>query len=74
VQYNVLSPGDLSIKVYTQAGALVKTLLDGGVPAGRGSVDWDGTNSDGSEVVSGIYFVKGKGAGLDKVVKIAVIR
>jgi hypothetical protein len=37
-------------------------------------VDWDGTNTSGGKVASGIYFVKAKGPGLDRVVKIAVVR
>ncbi len=74
IKYETLSAGDLSIKVYTQAGSLVKTVFDGSIPAGRGSVEWDGTNSNGGKAASGIYFVRAKGAGLDKVVKIAVIR
>ena len=74
IKYEVQSAGSLSIKVYTQAGALVKTVYDGPVPAGKGTVDWNGTNSNGGKAASGIYFVKTKGPGLDKIVKIAIVR
>ncbi|HCC48596.1 MAG TPA: hypothetical protein DEQ38_10860 [Elusimicrobia bacterium] len=74
IKYEVQSAGSLSVKVYTQSGTLVKTVHDGPVPAGRGTLEWDGTNSKGSKAASGIYFVKTKGPGVDKVVKIAVIR
>lgn len=74
IKYEVQSSGSLSVKVYTQSGALVKTVYDGAVPAGKGTVEWDGRNSSGGKAASGIYFVKTKGPGLDKVVKIAVIR
>jgi hypothetical protein len=74
IKYETLSPGHLAIKVYTQAGTLVKTVYDGDVTAGRGSFDWDGSKSTGAKAASGIYFVKTKGPGLDKVVKIAIIR
>ncbi len=74
IKYAVTSPGSLSIKVYTQSGSLVKTVFDGPVPAGKGTVDWDGTNSSGGKAASGIYFVKTKGPGLDRVVKVAVVR
>lgn len=74
IKYETRAAGTLSIKVYTQSGTLVKTVYDGAVPSGRGTFEWDGTNSNGSKAVSGIYFVKTKGPGLDKVVKIAVIR
>lgn len=74
IKYETQSAGSLSIKVYTLAGTLVKTVYDGPVPAGRGTVDWDGTNSSGSKAASGVYFVKTKGPGLDKVVKVAIVR
>ncbi|MCM2267547.1 MAG: PepSY domain-containing protein [Elusimicrobiales bacterium] len=74
IKYAVTSPGSLSIKVYTQSGSLVKTVFNGPVQAGKGTVDWDGRNSDGGKVVSGIYFIKTKGPGLDKIVKVAVVR
>jgi len=74
IKYETQSAGSLSVKVYTQSGSLVKTVFDGMVPAGKGTVDWNGTNSNGARVASGIYFVKSKGPGIDKVVKIAVVR
>ena len=74
IKYEAQSSGSLSVKVYTQTGTLVKTVYDGGIPAGKGTVDWDGTNSTGGKAASGIYFVKTKGPGIDKIVKIAVIR
>ena len=74
VKYEVLAGGTLSIKVYTLTGALVKTLIDGAVPAGKGAVDWDGTNDTGGKAASGIYFIKAKGSGLNKVDKIAIVR
>jgi len=74
IKYEVQSSGNLSVKVYTQAGSLVKTVFSGTVTAGKGTVDWDGTNSSGGKAASGIYFIKTKGPGLDKIVKVAVIR
>ena len=74
IKYEAQSSGGLSVKVYTQTGTLVKTVYDGGIPAGKGTVEWDGTNSAGGKAASGIYFVKTKGPGIDKIVKIAVIR
>lgn len=74
IKYEVQSAGNLSVKVYTQSGALVKTVFNGPVQAGKGTVDWDGTNSNGGKAASGIYFVKSKGPGLDKVVKVAIVR
>ena len=76
IKYSVMSAGTLSIKIYTYSGTLVKTLYNGLVTAGKGSIPggWDGTNSTGGKAGSGIYFMKIKGPGLDKIVKLAVIR
>jgi len=74
VKYDVTKFGNLSIKVYTVSGTLVKTIYNGPVSAGKGSFDWDGTNDSGSKVASGIYYIKAEGAGLNKVDKVAVIR
>ena len=74
VKYELQSAGTLTVKVYTQSGSLVKDLFDGPVTAGKGTLEWDGTNSTGGKAASGIYFVKTKGPGLDKIVKIAVVR
>ena len=74
IKYEVQAAGHLTIKVYTQSGALVKTVYDGYVTAGKGTADWEGTNSAGGSAASGIYFVKTNGPGLDKIVKVAVVR
>jgi flagellar hook assembly protein FlgD len=74
IRYDVQSPGDLTIKIYTVVGTLVRTVFDGTVLAGKGTVGWDGTNENGDKVASGIYYVRAEGAGLDKVDKIAVVR
>ena len=74
VKYDLQSAGNLTIRIYTVTGALVKTVFSGNVSAGKGTTEWDGTNSVGSNVASGIYYIKAKGPGLDKVDKIAVVR
>ena len=73
-KYDLLSAGALTIKIYTVSGSLVKTVFSGSVSAGKGTIEWDGTNSGGSKAASGIYYIKAIGPGLDKVDKIAVVR
>ena len=74
VKYAVASPGHVTVKLYTETGRLVLTLFDGDVLPGKGSVDWNGTNSAGRVVASGIYVVHAVGPGLDTTQKIAVIK
>ncbi len=76
IHYVASSAGPVTIKIYTQTGTLVKTIPSfpscGATCSGEES--WDGRNSDNGKAASGIYFVKVKGPGLDKIVKVAVIR
>lgn len=46
------------LEVYDAAGRLVTTLAEQKFPAGEHDVIWDGRNSAGGKVSSGVYFVK----------------
>ena len=46
------------LRVYDVGGRLVRTLVDGPTPAGVHHIPWDGTDSRGRAVTSGIYFSK----------------
>ena len=74
VKYAVTGPGHLSIKLYTVTGRLVLTLFEGDATAGKGSIDWDGRNTEGSAVASGVYVVRAVGPGLNTTQKIIVIK
>ncbi|OGS40640.1 MAG: hypothetical protein A2506_00560 [Elusimicrobia bacterium RIFOXYD12_FULL_66_9] len=74
IKYAVSSPGRLSVKLYTVTGSLVLTLFDDVVPAGKGSLDWNGRNMGGAAVASGVYIVRAQGPGLDKTQKIAIVK
>jgi hypothetical protein len=49
---------DVDLAVFNIAGVRVATLASGRVTGGRRSVTWDGTDSLGVPVASGIYFVR----------------
>jgi hypothetical protein len=46
----------VTVDVYNVVGERVTTLIDRFLPAGRYSVNWDGTNADGKPTSSGMYF------------------
>ncbi len=58
ISYMIPRPGRVTIKVYNILGAEVAILLDQYQPAGTHLVSWDGTDSYGSGVASGIYFYR----------------
>jgi hypothetical protein len=74
IRYDVQGSGHLTIRLYTLNGALVTTLFDGDVAAGKGSVDWFGRNISGSRVASGVYIVHMAGPGVSKSQKIVVVK
>ncbi len=74
VKYGTLAPGRVVIKLFTVTGTYIATLLDADKPAGRGSMDWDGRNLNGSVVASGIYLLHIDAPGIRKIQKIAIIK
>ncbi len=57
--YDVPAPGGpVSLRVYSQAGRLVRTLVDEAAPPGRHVAEWDGTSESGAPVASGVYFCR----------------
>ena len=63
--------GHLDLSIYTVEGRLVKVLTDGVVARGIHRTDWDGTDSRGERVASGVYYLKaesGVGGGSRKLV------
>ena len=55
IRYELPKSGFVTIKVYDLASRLVKVLVDGWQTAGTQSTVWDGTNSIGKLVATGIY-------------------
>jgi hypothetical protein len=55
---------DVHFGMYDARGRLVRTLVSGPRPAGRGYVDWDGRDDGGNGVPAGIYFLRFEAKGL----------
>lgn len=47
--------GYLTVDVYSIAGRRVRRLVEGNVPSGAREVSWDGRDSEGRPVASGVY-------------------
>jgi flagellar hook assembly protein FlgD len=59
ISFELPAPGPVSIKIYDVGGRLIRNLLEGGsLEAGRHSVHWDGRNSAGKPMGSGIYYIR----------------
>jgi flagellar hook assembly protein FlgD len=73
--FDVPSPGaDVRLEVFDVAGRRVCVLLDGAQPPGRRAVHWDGQDSTGRRVASGIYYCRMVADGFEQTVKMMLLR
>jgi hypothetical protein len=61
IKYNIPSSGHIIVNIYDLKGALVKALFSGDQITGEHFLNWDGRNSSGMAVASGVYTVVVKG-------------
>jgi uncharacterized repeat protein (TIGR01451 family) len=52
------SAGHVDLSIFTIAGRHVATLVDKGLEAGPHAISWNGTDSSGVKVASGVYFYR----------------
>ncbi|MBU1699822.1 MAG: hypothetical protein KJ970_15685 [Candidatus Eisenbacteria bacterium] len=48
------------IQIFDINGRLIRTLVEGSIPAGEHSVRWDGRGDGGQMVGAGVYFCTSK--------------
>jgi C1A family cysteine protease len=58
VSYEIARPTQLRLDIVTVEGRLVRTLWQGIAAPGRHRIDWDGTDSRGRRVTSGVYLYR----------------
>jgi hypothetical protein len=71
IQFRMGGTSPATLKVYSITGELVRTLVDEVLPSGVYSVRWDGTDSRGQSVATGMYiyeFISGRVATTKKLI------
>ncbi|MFH1701279.1 MAG: FlgD immunoglobulin-like domain containing protein, partial [Candidatus Zixiibacteriota bacterium] len=58
IEYALHKPCHVNIKIYNILGQTVKILIDEYQQAGEKSIIWDGTNSKGHNVATGVYLYR----------------
>jgi subtilisin-like proprotein convertase family protein len=58
ILYRTEAPGRVRLRIYDQAGRLVRTLVDGDQPAGEHEIVWRGRDDAGSTVAAGAYLYR----------------
>jgi hypothetical protein len=74
VNFTMAAGADVSLKVYNVNGQLVRTLVDGMMPAGQHSVQWDGKDMTGDRVARGVYFCRMRTAGMVAIEKLVLMK
>ena len=58
IRFDLTRPADATLTVYDAAGSFVTALTDGHYAAGPHEVRWNGTDTRGVKVASGVYFYR----------------
>jgi hypothetical protein len=58
IEFTVARRGPVRISIHDVTGRLVRTLLDGELPAGEHAASWDGTDATGGKVTGGVYLTR----------------
>ena len=58
IEYNVAKPGLLTLKIYNLIGQEIITLVEKKQGAGKYKIEWNGLDSNGYAVGTGLYFVR----------------
>jgi hypothetical protein len=65
---------NVTVKLFDVEGRLVTTLWKGSLPKGANLLRWDGMDSRGQPVASGVYLVKAQTAGASSTIKAVLVR
>jgi hypothetical protein len=77
ISWRPLKAGPVSVRIFSLEGARVRALPVGQVGAALGTwaqTDWDGRDDQGREIASGLYLVSVQGGGIQKVLKVDLLR
>jgi len=74
IRYDLPNASDLKLEIYNILGQKVITLVDKKQPAGFHAIQWDGKNSTGVSVASGIYIYRVRAGGFVKARKMLLLK
>jgi PKD repeat protein len=74
ISYSVETGGTVSVRIFSVAGRLVRSLSEEPAEAGSYQVRWNGRDEEGHPVPTGIYFVRVEQNGVSSISKLSVLR
>jgi C1A family cysteine protease len=74
IRYHIPQDEKVSLRIYNTAGQEVRVLADGVRAPGEHAVHWDGRDSSGSPVASGLYFCRLQAGSCGETIKMMLMR
>jgi hypothetical protein len=74
IDFYIDKPGEVKLEVFNVLGQLVKTLIDRSMAPGQYSVVWDGTDTEGSRMASGVYLYRLKSGDANLTKKMVLLK
>ncbi len=74
IKYQLARQSDVSLKIYSVTGELVKTLVGGVEQPGYYTVKWNGENNNGKEISSGVYFYQLEAGSFESMEKMLLLK
>ncbi len=74
IEFFMAEPSAVSLKIYNELGQEIAELINKNLAAGPYSILWEGKNSAGQFVGSGLYFAKLEKGDQTKTIKLMLIR
>jgi photosystem II stability/assembly factor-like uncharacterized protein len=74
IEFSIPHEGAVRMEIYNIIGQKVKTLCDGYYNSGTHTLVWDGTNDNGEQQTSGVYFASISGSGYKGTAKMTLLR
>ena len=77
--YNLVqAPDQVTVKVYTVSGRLIRTIEDASARRGYNETDWDARDENSERLANGVYFykviVENDGHKIEKIGRLAILR
>jgi hypothetical protein len=74
IEFSLPKRGHVKIEIFNLVGQKVQTLVDGYKPAGTYNITWDGTDTGGNPLATGIYFCRFRAGDRVQVKKMVLIK
>jgi flagellar hook assembly protein FlgD len=74
ISFRLSNPADAQLRIYDASGRMVRTLVNGPLTSGAHNLAWDGSDDQGRELNSGVYFYRLKAGAFEQSRRMTLLR